>query len=121
MQGPDAHALVQPPAPAFASRAQAAEISENYWMALLRDVPYSQYAANPIANAAAADLTLYGADFNAPKTGGAVTTATLFRGLTPGDAHGTLPLSVFLSGLQLRREQDRAEDHDYSARRRLHD
>ena len=55
LQGPDAHTLIQPPAPAFASRAQAAEISENYWMALLRDVPYSQYAANPIANAAATD------------------------------------------------------------------
>ncbi len=88
MQGPDAHALVQPPAPAFASREQAAEISENYWMALLRDVPHSQYAGNPIANAAAADLTLYGSDFKGPKTGGAVTTATLFRGLTPGDRVG---------------------------------
>lgn len=94
MQGPDAHALVQPPAPAFASRAQAAEISENYWMALLRDVPYSQYSTNPIANAAAADLTLYGSDFNGPKSGGAVTTATLFRGLTPGDRVGPL-LSQF--------------------------
>jgi hypothetical protein len=88
LQGPDAHALIQPPAPAFASRAQAAEISENYWMALLRDVPYSQYATNPIANAAAADLTLYGADLNAPKSGGAVTTGTLFRGLTSGDLLG---------------------------------
>ena len=88
MQGPDAHALVQPPAPAFASREQAAEISENYWMALLRDVPYSQYAGNPIANAAAADLTLYGPDFKGPKSGGAVTTATLFRGLTPADLVG---------------------------------
>ena len=88
MEGPDAHSLVQPPAPAFASRTQAAEISENYWMALLRDVPYSQYSGNPIANAAAADLTLYGADFTGPKNGGAVTTATLFRGLTPGDLLG---------------------------------
>jgi hypothetical protein len=88
MQGADAHALVQPPAPAFASRAQAAEISENYWMGLLRDVPYSQYSANAIANAAAADLTLYGSDFAGPKTGGAVTTSTLFRGLTPGDLTG---------------------------------
>ena len=88
MQGHDAHALVQPPAPAFASREQAAEISENYWMALLRDVPYSHYSANPIANAAAADLTLYGSDFKGPKNGGAVTTATLFRGLTPGDLLG---------------------------------
>ena len=67
MQGPDAHALLQPPAPALASRQQAAEISENYWMSLLRDVPYTQFAANPIANAAAADLTLYGADFPGPK------------------------------------------------------
>ena len=88
MQGPDAHALLQPPAPAFASRAQVAEMSENYWMALLRDVPYSQYSTNAIANAAAADLTLYGSDLNAPTSGGAVTTATLFRGLTPGDLLG---------------------------------
>ena len=88
MQGPDAQALVQPPAPAFASREQAAEISENYWMALLRDVPYSQYSTNPIANAAATDLSVYGSDFKGPKTGGAVTTGTLFRGLTPGDRVG---------------------------------
>jgi len=88
MQGPDAHAPIQPPAPAFASRQQAAEISENYWMALLRDVPYSQYSTNPIANAAAADLTLYGSDFKGAKTGGAVTTAALFRGLTAGDQAG---------------------------------
>ncbi|HEY4425173.1 MAG TPA: vanadium-dependent haloperoxidase [Pyrinomonadaceae bacterium] len=88
IQGPDAHALVQPPAPALASREQAAEISENYWMALLRDVPYSQYATNPIANAAAADLTSYGSDFKGAKSSGAVTTATLFRGLTPGDQVG---------------------------------
>jgi hypothetical protein len=88
MEGPDAQALVQIPAPAFSSREQAAEISENYWMALLRDVPFSQYGVDPIANAAAADLTLYGNDFKGPKSGGAVTTQTLFRGLTPGDKAG---------------------------------
>jgi hypothetical protein len=88
MEGPDAQSLVQPPAPAFASRQQAAEISENYWMALLRDVPFSQYAANAIANAAAADLTLYGSDFSGPTNGGAVTTGALFRGRTSGDLKG---------------------------------
>lgn len=88
LEGPDAHALIQPPAPAFASRELAAEISENYWMALLRDVPFSQYSANPIANAAAADLSLYGSDFKGLKNGGAVTPATLFRGLTEGDRVG---------------------------------
>lgn len=88
LEGADGHALVQPPAPAFASREIAAEISENYWMALLRDIPFSQYSANPIANAAAADLSLYGADFKGLKDGGAVTPATLFRGLTQGDRRG---------------------------------
>lgn len=88
MEGPDSHSFVQPPAPAFASREQAAEISENYWMALLRDVPFSQYNTKAMANAAAADLTLYGADFKGAKAGGVVTTGTLFRGLTPGDQAG---------------------------------
>jgi hypothetical protein len=88
MEGPDAHALVQPPAPAFSSREQAAEIAENYWMALLRDVPFSQYSSSSIANAAAADLTLFGTAFKGPKDNGEVTTGTLFRGLTPGDLKG---------------------------------
>ncbi len=88
MQGADAQCLVQAPPPAFASREEGAEIAENYWMALLRDVPFSQYQFNPIANAAAADLTLFGADFKGPKQNGSVTPATLFRGLTPGDKVG---------------------------------
>ena len=95
LEGPDAFRMVQPPAPAFASREVAAEISENYWMALLRDVPFTDYGSNPIAAAAAADLTLYGADFKGPKdTGGTVTPNILFRGLTPGDKAGPL-LSQF--------------------------
>jgi len=88
MEGPDSHALVQPPAPAFASREQAAEIAENYWMALLRDVPFSQYQTNPIANDAAADLTLFGSDFKGAKSGGLVTPETLFRGVNPEDKKG---------------------------------
>jgi hypothetical protein len=88
MEGIDSHALLQPPAPAFASREQAAEISENYWMALMRDVPFSQYPTNPIANAAAADLTSYGADFKGAKDNGTVTPATLFRGVDAGNEKG---------------------------------
>src|SRR6266404_5804432 len=88
IEGPDSHALVQPPAPAFASREQAAEIAENYWMALLRDVPFSQYQTNPIANDAAADLTLFGSDFKGAKSGGSVTPETLFRGVNPEDKKG---------------------------------
>ena len=91
LEGSDAFRMVQPPPPAFASRELAAEISENYWMALLRDVPFTAYPSNPIAAAAAADLSLYGADFNGPKDpGGNVTPNLLFRGLTPGDKAGPL-------------------------------
>ena len=88
LEGADAQCLVQPPAPAFASREQAADIAENYWMAVLRDVPFAGYETHPAAGAAANDLTLFGADFKGAKEGGSVTPATLFRGLTPGDKAG---------------------------------
>ncbi len=89
MEGGDAFNFIMPPAPAFASREIAAEISENYWMAFLRDVPFSEYANNPIAQAAAADLTLFGGDFKGAKNAnGQVSTESLFRGLTAGDKAG---------------------------------
>lgn len=89
MEGADAHALVIPPAPALASKEEAAEIAENYWMALLRDVPFGDYSSNSTAAAAAADLTNFGSDFKGPKNNsGQVTPRLLFRGLTPGDRVG---------------------------------
>jgi hypothetical protein len=92
MEGRDSHSFVQPPPPAFASREEGAEIAENYWMALLRDTPFHRYGDNPIAAAAAADLTAFGTDFKGAKTGpdndGVVTPELLFRGLTPGDKTG---------------------------------
>jgi membrane-associated phospholipid phosphatase len=85
VEGRDAHSYVIPPAPAFASREEAAEIAENYWMALLRDVPFSQYPGNSVAIAAARDLTSFGADFKGAKDStGVVTPRLLFRGVTPG-------------------------------------
>ena len=97
MEGPDGHALVQPPAPAFASREEVAEIAENYWMALLRDVPYSDYDTNPTAIAAAADLTNFGADFKGAKDGtGTVGSQQLFRGITPGDQVGPYVSQYFV-------------------------
>lgn len=91
MEGMDSHAMIQAPAPSFASRETGAEIAENYWMALLRDVPFENYNGNPIAAAAAADLNVFGNDFKGPKTaGGQVTPNLLFRGLTAGDQAGPL-------------------------------
>jgi hypothetical protein len=91
LQGGDAQSFVMPLAPAFANREIAAEIAENYWMALLRDVPFENYQTNPIAAAAAADLTLFGSDFKGPRNNtGQVTPNLLFRGLSAGDRVGPL-------------------------------
>ena len=87
MMGADSHALVQIAAPAFSSAEEASEIGENYWMALTRDVPFSQYDGNPLANQAAADLSKF-SDFHGPKSGGQVTTGTLFRGAVSGATTG---------------------------------
>ena len=94
MEGPDSHAMAQPPAPAFSSAEEAAEIAENYWMALARDVSFTEYETNPLTAAAAADLSRF-SDLRVPKIGGRVTPATLFRGLTPGDVTGPY-ISQFL-------------------------
>ncbi|HLM00877.1 MAG TPA: vanadium-dependent haloperoxidase [Pyrinomonadaceae bacterium] len=97
LEGKDAFHFVQPPPPAFASKETAAEIAENYWMAFLRDVPFAEYENNAIAQAAAADLTLFGADFKGAKdTNGQVTPRVLFRGLTPGDKAGPYLSQFFL-------------------------
>lgn len=136
MEGIDPAHIYQQPAPAFASAEIAGEIAENYWMALLRDVSFLDYNSDPLANAAAADLTKF-SDFRGPRfrparllgrpdsnlstvqaiaesgpsanpesivaneqqpspqlrtlrqqQTGPVTTATLFRGNTPGDLIG---------------------------------
>lgn len=89
VEGADCFTTIQPPAPTFASREIAAELAENYWMALLRDIPFTHYSSSPIAQAAAADLNHFGTDFKGPKNAsGEVTPNLLFRGLTPGDRSG---------------------------------
>ncbi len=133
MQGADPFHMYQQPAPVFASAEVAAEIAENYWMALTRDISFQDYDSHPLTSAAAADLTRF-SDFRGPKfrprlalrsqsnqileaftndnaaniqqdrltapirqqvSSGPVTTATLFRGLTPGDLTGPY-ISQFL-------------------------
>jgi hypothetical protein len=92
--GADSHHIAIPPAPRLDSAEQAAEAVELYWMALARDVPFTQYDTDPIAQAAAADLSKM-SDFRGPKVSTKVTAGTLFRGVTPGDVAGPF-LSQFL-------------------------
>lgn len=56
LEGLDSHATVIPAAPSVASAQTAAEQVEHYWGALLRDVAFSDYATNPLAGQAVADL-----------------------------------------------------------------
>jgi len=87
LEGADAHAVTAPPAPTLASAEEAGEGVELYWMALLRDVNFTDYAGHPDVAAACADLN-HVADFRGPRQGGAVTPQTLFRDILPGCSVG---------------------------------
>lgn len=81
MEGADAARLRMALPPKFASEQRAAEMAEVYWMALLRDVPFSQYGASTLADEAVSDLRRFPLFRD-------VSTATLFRGVTAGERVG---------------------------------
>ncbi len=87
LEGTDSHQLALGPPPALASAERAGEAVECYWMALLRDVNFRQYASEPIALEASEELSRM-SDFRGPKENGRVTPHTLFRGFTAGDLIG---------------------------------
>jgi hypothetical protein len=94
LEGSDPHQFVIPPAPAFSSAQAAGEMVELYWMALARDISFTDYATNRTTRAAAAELSRL-PDFRGPKTGGSVTPDILFSGFTAGDLVGPY-ISQFL-------------------------
>ena len=100
LEGTDSSQLTIPPSPALASAERAGEMVEDYWMALARDVPFSQYGNEPITAAAIADLTNLTV-FKGPKANGEVTANTLFRGLRPGDLAGPYLSQFFLLPVSL--------------------
>lgn len=94
-------------APKFSGPEEAAEMAELYWMACLRDVPFTAYDGHPLAQAAVDDLNTF-SDFRGPKvggtftipggpvTGGTVTPQTLFRDNIPGSTVGPWVSQFFL-------------------------
>jgi TAT (twin-arginine translocation) pathway signal sequence len=74
-EGVDSHQLTMPPAHALDSAERAGEAVELYWMALARDVPFTQYGEEPITQGAIADLNRVSA-FPGVRP---VTAANLFR------------------------------------------
>lgn len=93
-EGPDPSSLKMRKPPKLDSAEEAGEAVELYWMALLRDVPFSRFHSHPTVAQAAADLSAL-SDFRGPASGGSVTPATIFRGTAPGDEKGPF-LSQFL-------------------------
>jgi hypothetical protein len=98
LEGADPQHLAIPPAPAFSSAEQAADVVELYWQALARDIHFSDYATHPVTQAAAAELsTLSG--YQGPKVNGRVDATTLFGGFTRGDSVGPYVSQFLLKGI----------------------
>jgi hypothetical protein len=84
LEGVDSHQLAIGTPPSVASRDIADAAIENYWMALCRDVNFTQYGNEALTKAAIAELNSLPA-FHGSKP---VTAQNLFRGFTPGDVVG---------------------------------
>jgi hypothetical protein len=96
LEGTDSHQLAIGTPPAVASREMADIAIENYWMALCRDVNFTQYGNEPLTQAAIAELNSLPA-FPGPKP---VTPQNLFRGFTAGDVLGPYPSQFMLQPFQ---------------------
>lgn len=95
LAGGDPSQYTMPAAPKFDSAQQAAEMTELYWQALARDIPFAEYETNATIAAACQDLSRM-IDFRGPKENGRVTPKTIFRGPSTADAAGPY-LSQFLA------------------------
>ncbi|WP_051256277.1 hypothetical protein [Cystobacter fuscus] len=89
--GPDAAAVRLGTPPALASPEAAAQVAELYWMALCRDIPFTDYASDPTIAAAIEDLKRY-SGYLGPKP---ITPQTIFRMDSPGVLEGPM-VSQFL-------------------------
>ena len=84
----DSHHLMVDAASSIDSPMHGAEMAECYWLALTRDVPFDDYAIDPLVQRAVNDLrTLPGFEW--------VTPGNVFRGRLPGDDVGPY-ISQFL-------------------------
>lgn len=94
LEGIDSHQVTIEAPLTVASCARADDAIESYWMALCRDVGFSDYDKSPLTQAAASELSRL-VEFVGPKSKDKVTPRTLFRGFTPDDLAGPF-VSQFL-------------------------
>lgn len=100
LEGPDAQALQMPAPPTFASAEQGAEMVELYWLAMLRDIPFANWAADPTVAAACAELSSLPA-YRGLRVNGVITPATLdrlFTQSTIGPFVSQLLINEYMSG-----------------------
>jgi hypothetical protein len=98
--GPDPRELNMPPAPGILSESCASEMTELYWMALLRDHALADFATDPLVGTAVTELaTRFGQALANDRVDGAL---TLVRDL-PRAANGSLDIrreTLFRCGLK---------------------
>ncbi len=92
--GLDARYFKMKPAPRIDSNENSAEMAELYWMALSRDINFTDYENSEIINQAASDLSSF-IDYKGPKNFGSVVPSVAFRGSTAEDLVGPY-ISQFL-------------------------
>jgi hypothetical protein len=95
LEGFDVSQLSIPPFDTLTSPGLAAQMIEQYWMGLARDVPFSQYETDPTIADAISELNNL-ASYSGPRIGGSVTPQSLFRGFTAGDLIGPYVSQLFL-------------------------
>lgn len=92
LEGPDGQSLSVRPAPRIDGPENSFEMAELYWMALCRDVRFTDFDTNALVGEAVTDLGRFS---HVAENGDAPTRDTLFRGFTRGDRMGPY-LSQFL-------------------------
>lgn len=106
LQGPDAQAVTMPPAPSITSAEHSFEMSEIYWMALLRDVAFNEFEGNELVCDAVRSLNSHPwinnphhchelSEAEQGRLRAELTECNIFRGQLPGDHEGPY-LSQFL-------------------------
>lgn len=97
LDGADSAAIGVNAPSTLASAQTAADAGERYWMALLRDVPFTDWNNNALVLAACEDLSTNFSDYRGPRdpVTGLVTPQVLFRVAYPGVFDGPM-VSQFL-------------------------
>ena len=106
LEGPDSHSITIRPAPRIDSAENSAEMTELYWMALLRDIDFNLYSHSSLIAEAAADLSKL-SDFRGAKVKRQtkyglieeVTSKSLFRGILAGDEVGPYVSQLMLKDI----------------------